>query len=105
MAPSPGDPSSRRLRRRNVADVKVWVAEITTTHTINQQEKIIDFLLWAYGGLLLASIVILGLQGFKAWGFNLDATLLKWLGGATIGEIAGLLALTFGAVFRKPKHS
>jgi hypothetical protein len=48
-------------------------------------------------------MVIFYLQGFKAWGFNLDASLLKWLGGATIGEIAGLLTLTFGAVFKKPK--
>ncbi|MGC9947278.1 MAG: hypothetical protein ABSF64_12990 [Bryobacteraceae bacterium] len=104
MALLPGG-AGDQPRRRTVADVKIWVEEITTTHHITQQGKIINFLLVAYGGLLLATMAIFYFQGFKAWGFNLDATLLKWLGGATIGEIAGLLTLTLGAVFRKPKGS
>jgi hypothetical protein len=98
-----GDPPGDQPRRRTVAEVKNWIEEITTTHIINQQGKIINFLLWAYGGLLLATMVIFYLQGFKAWGFNLDGSLLKWLGGATIGEIAGLLTLTLGAIFKKSK--
>ena len=104
MAPSAGG-ASDQPRRRTVSEVKVWVEEITTTHIINQQDKIISFLLVAYGGLLLATMGIFYLQGFKTWGFNLDGNLLKWLGAATIGEIAGLLTLTFGAVFKKPKSS
>jgi hypothetical protein len=92
-------------QRRTAAEVKNWVTEITTTHTISQQGKIINFLLCAYGGLLLATMVIFFLQGFKAFGFNLEGALLKWLGGATIGEIAGLLTLTFGAVFKKPHRT
>lgn len=102
MAASGG--ASDRPSRRTLSEVKVWVEEVTTTHIINQQGKIITFLLIAYGGLLVATMVIFYLQGFKAWGFNLDGSLLKWLGGATIGEIAGLLTLTFGAVFKKPKR-
>ncbi len=81
----------------------MWVTEITTTHVVNQQNKIINFLLAAFGGLLLATMAIFYLQGFKSWGFSLDGALLKWLGGATIGEIAGLLTLTMGAVFKKLK--
>jgi len=97
-----GDPGNQP-RRRTVAEVKNWVEEITTTHIINQQGKIINFLLVAYGALLLATMVIFYLQGFKTCGFKLEESLLKWLGGATIGDIAGLLTLTFGAVFKKPK--
>jgi hypothetical protein len=74
--------------------VKDWVTEVTA-----QQNKMINFLLVAYGVLLCATMSIFFLQGFHAWGFVLDASLLKWLGGATIGEIAGLLAIAFKAVF------
>ena len=54
--------------RRTMAEVKVWVEQITTDHIIRQQGKIINFLLGAYGGLLLATMVIFYLQGFKAGG-------------------------------------
>lgn len=78
-----------------VRPVKDWVTEVR----VEQQNRIINFLLAAYGGLLLATITIFFLQGFKAWGFALDTSLLKWLGGATIGEVAGLLTITFKTVF------
>jgi hypothetical protein len=98
-----GSPSiaGDRIGRRTIQDVDLWVTEITTTHVVNQQNKIINFLLIAFGGLLFATMAIFYLQGFQCWGFHLDGALLKWLGGATIGEIAGLLALTLGAVFKK----
>lgn len=46
-------------------------------------------------------MAIFVLQGFQLGGFHLDPALLKWLGGATIGAVAGLLTLTFGAVFQR----
>ena len=61
------------------------------------------FLLVAYGFLLVSTISLFFLEGFKPLGFNLDGTLLKWLGLATVGEIGGLLTLTFGAIFRGQK--
>ena len=76
--------------------VKNWVTAVTT----QQQVKVINFLLWAYGGLLTATMLVFFLQGFRLWGFSLDVGLLRWLGGATVGEIAGLLALTLRAIFR-----
>lgn len=88
--------------RRTQLDIRNWATEATLRHTLTQREKIIQFLLWSYGGSLLATMSIFYLQGFKVWGFNLDATLLKWLGGATIGELAGLLTLAVGAVFKHP---
>jgi hypothetical protein len=75
---------------------KEWVAAVH----LGFQQQIITFLLWAYGLLLAATMTILFLQGFHAWNFNLDTKLLMWLGGATIGEIGGLLVLTLRATFR-----
>ena len=60
-----------------------------------------NFLLWVYGGLLACTVAIFFLQGFGVWGFRLDDTLLQWLGGATVGEIAGLLALVYGFLFKR----
>ena len=77
-------------------EVKHWVTRVTT----EQQVKLINFLLWAYGGLLTATMLIFFLQGFRLWGFSLYVVLLRWLGAATVGEIAGLLTLTFRAIFR-----
>jgi hypothetical protein len=75
---------------------KQWVDAVH----VGFQEKIVNFLLWAYGFLLVATIAILLLQGFHVQGFALDPALLKWLGGATIGEIGGLLIFTFRAAFK-----
>jgi len=76
--------------------VKNWVTTVTT----QQQVKVIDFLIRAYGSLLTATMLIFFLQGFRLWGFSLDTGLLRWLGAATVGEIAGLLTLTLRALFR-----
>jgi len=89
--------------RRTQLETRNWVIESTLRHTLAQREKIIHFLLWSYGASLSAIVLIFYLQGFKTWGFNLDGTLLRWLGGATIGELAGLLTLAVGAVFKHPK--
>ena len=82
-------------RKSSQLTVKDWVTAVTVV----QQDKLIDFVIRAYGGLLIVTVLIIFLQGFKLWGFSLDATYLKWLGAATIGEIGGLLMLTFKAVF------
>jgi multisubunit Na+/H+ antiporter MnhB subunit len=55
--------------------------------------------------LLVSTVSLFFLQGFKPGGFNLDGALLKWLGLATVGEIGGLLTLTFGAIFKGQKKS
>jgi hypothetical protein len=83
--------------------VKDWVTKATADHTIHLQKQIVRFLLRAYGGLLGASVLIFLLQGFGTWGFKLSETVLKFIGTGTIGEIGGLLALTFRAVFVKKK--
>jgi len=72
---------------------KTWVDEAR----VGFQRSILIFLFIAYGFLLVATIAIFFLQGFHAWGFSLDNALLKLLGAATIGEIGGLLYVTFKA--------
>ena len=65
------------------------------------RERAAAFLFKAYAGLLTATVLIIFLQGFQLWGFKLEAGFLHWLGAATIGEVAGLAALVYGALFRK----
>ena len=86
---------------RSTVEVKNWVTEVTTEHQIAQQARIIRFLLWAYGCLLAEAMAMFFLQGFRLWGFQLDSALIQWLGAATIGEVGGLLTLTFAAIFKK----
>ena len=83
--------------------VREWVTKATADHTFHLQKQIVAFLLRAYGGLLAASVIIFLLQGFGTWGFKLSETVLKFIGAGTIGEIGGLLALTFRAVFVKKR--
>jgi hypothetical protein len=89
---------ARDLRKQLPEQLKV--REFVSASHVGFQQQIITFLLWAYGFLLVATMGIFYLQGFRVGGFSLDAALLKWLGGATIGEIGGLLVLTIRASFR-----
>lgn len=84
----------QRTRQTQAVKEKEWVVKVT------QQNKMINFLLVAYAFLLVATMAIILLQGFHAWGFALEAPFLKWLGAATIGEVAGLLVITYKSVFK-----
>lgn len=78
-----------------------WVVTVKTQSQIALQHRIVGFLLWAYGCLLFGTMATFFLQGFHLFGFSLDLKVLLWLGGATIGEIGGLLLLTARVVFRR----
>jgi hypothetical protein len=65
------------------------------------REKALNFLMIAFGGLLIATISIFLFQGFKLWGFFLPESLLHWLGGATISQIASLLMTAYGYIFKR----
>jgi hypothetical protein len=58
-------------------------------------------LLWAYGFVIIATFTIFFLQGFQLGGFHLPDKVLLWLGGATVGEIAGLLMMSIRVVAEK----
>jgi hypothetical protein len=68
---------------------------------IGLREKMIAFLFWMYGFLLVSTVVIIFLQGFKVKGFSLNLGFLHWLGGATIGEIGILAGITYRALFKR----
>src|SRR5580700_10520192 len=94
----------RRMARTSpvtILTIKEWATKATVEHNIGLQKQIVSFLVRAYGSLLAASVGIFLLQGFGIAGFKLSETVLRYVGAATIGEIGGLLALTFRAVFMK----
>ncbi len=62
------------------------------------QERILNNLTWAFVGSMILTFMIFLFQGFHVEGFNLDTTVLVFLGGATIGEIAGLLTIAINTV-------
>jgi len=78
-----------------------FVEKAKELSAIDERRKALTFLFFAYGMLLVATISIFFLQGFKFKGFNLDNSLIHWLGGATITEVAGLAALVYGSLFKK----
>ena len=78
----------------------VKTKEWFTAVRMDFQQHVVIFLLCAYSFLIVATITLFFFQGFHVRGFNLDRSLLRWLGGATIGEIGGLLYLTFRSTFR-----
>jgi hypothetical protein len=63
------------------------------------QEQIFKYVLPLYAFAVVATFALFFLQAFHVC--QLPESLLQWLGGATVGEIGGLLLLTFRAVFQK----
>ncbi len=63
------------------------------------QKQALSFIQWIYGWLLFATFLVIFLQGFKVWGFQLDPSFLQWLGAATVGEVASLAILIYKALF------
>jgi hypothetical protein len=86
---------------RQELSIKDWVTVVTVEGTLHHQSRMMSFLFCSYAFLIVTTMLIFFLEGFHFKGFNLEAGLLRWLGGATVGEIGGLLTLTFRAVFRK----
>jgi len=102
MASLPPQSPVRRSRSPSSSPaIKDWVTQVTTENQINLQQQIVTVLLRAYGGLLVTAVGAFYLQGFNAWGFHLDDKLMMWLGGATIGAIAGFITLSLKGVFKK----
>jgi len=90
-----------RPRRATVTPSKTsFFDEAQAEHERRLQNRTSDFLLRAYGVLLAATLLIFFLQGFALWGFHLEETTLHWIGAATVGQTAGLLALAIRSIFR-----
>jgi len=80
---------------------KQYIDRVTTFYRMEMQRGALHFLYWTYGFMLTATMLIIFLQGFRFGGFNLDASFLKWLGAVTLGEVGGLAATVYGALFRR----
>ncbi|ETX08554.1 MAG: hypothetical protein ETSY2_04710 [Candidatus Entotheonella gemina] len=99
MTDAPSRPLSKEPAQRLTP--KEYIEHEEAMSNIALRERAASFLSKAYAGLLASTVLIIFRQGFHLWGFQLDAKFLNWLGAATIGEVAGLAALVYGALFKK----
>jgi hypothetical protein len=76
---------------QNKLEPKAWIESEVTRRTLVMRESITISLLVIFTILCLGTISLFFLQGFHTVGFNLDTSLLLMIGGATIGEVAGLI--------------
>ena len=81
-----------------------WVSaaqENEARSNTERRNKILNWLIALFALSVLCTQTVIFLQGFKAWGFALPDSLLQWLGGATVGQFATLLAFLVRAIYRK----
>ena len=69
-------------------------------HRIYLQRTLTLFVCRTLGFTCLAAIGIFYCQGFHVGGFHLDAKLMNWIGGVTLGTIASLAATIVTALFK-----
>jgi len=72
-------------------------------HRIEVQGMMARWLVRTFVIVTFLTMAIFFLQGFDFCRFQLPESLLKWLGAATLGEIAGLLIIIIKAIFQKNK--
>ena len=81
-----------------------WVSNAQENEAFNntsRRNKILNWLIALFAFSVVCTQAVIFLQGFKAWGFVLPDSLLQWLGGATVGQFATLLAFLVRAIYRK----
>ena len=64
--------------------VKEFLSVEYARESREMRKRALAFLFAAYGFLLVATVTVVFLQGFNAWGFDLESGFLNWLGAATI---------------------
>jgi hypothetical protein len=52
----------------------------------------------------LTTLVMFVLQGFHTAGFDLDKSLMHWMGGATVGSIGGLAMIVYKRLIRQSQY-
>lgn len=95
-------PLSVRPESKNPDEVPLdrYIRSIERMRDMEIKGKLVNFLLFSFGGAVIATFTIFFFHGFKLGGFILPESLLHWLGVATIGEIGGLVFLVYGAFFK-----
>lgn len=69
---------------------------------LSERAKILNILAYALPGLISLTLVIIVMDGFRLWGFDLDTTTANILAGTVIPEALGLLAIALRGAFSKP---
>ncbi len=85
-------------RAKDVSTEDFIKREYALSH-IRIKERIILFLFIIYGMAIGATFLLFFLRGFGL--ISLTLSEMKWLGGAVIGELAGLFAIVIKSVFPK----
>lgn len=95
--------SNKTFRRENMDNLctEEYITEADAIHNIELREKIVTFLICAYSGSLIVTFLIIILQGFKLFGFNIPENILTKLVYALYGELAGLFGMVIGNLFKK----
>jgi|ERR1700733_13676912 hypothetical protein len=75
-----------RLERAPEVKVKDWVQEVTAVSDITNRSRMVTFLLSAYGFLLVTTMALYFLEGFKPYGFHLEEADMQYLGKAVVGR-------------------
>jgi hypothetical protein len=73
-------------------------------HHISIREFLIKYLVKAHSFAMACTFLILFFQGFQLWGFNLDKSILKFVGGALALEVFALLLIVFYSLFVKKNN-
>jgi hypothetical protein len=85
-------------KAKDVSTEEFIKREYALSH-IRLRERIILFLFIVYGFAIGATFLLFFLRGFEL--ISLTLSEMKWLGGAVIGELAGLFAIVIKSVFPK----
>lgn len=66
-----------------------------------QMEKGLALFACSFQGICcLTALALFCFQGFHTYGFQLDTSLMHWIGAITIGNIASLTVIVYKAKFR-----
>ena len=68
---------------------------------IRHRDTLVRTFLVSYCLMLVFTCTVILMQGFRAFGFQLDSTSIKWLGGTVLAQLVGLLAVIVREVFKR----
>ncbi len=72
---------------------KKWLGDYRELQNLQFRETAFKYALWLFGFCVISTFTIFFLQGFGVGGFNLPVEILKWLGAATVGEVATITVI------------
>jgi hypothetical protein len=82
---------------------KQWIDQAVTLHTIGMQVLIVRSLLALFALGFVSGLAMFLMQGFHTLEFHLEKEEMRWIGGATVGSLGGLITTVVGALFRKQR--